>query len=414
MKFYRTTIKLFVVALITMTSLGSCNIFSDEKVMPYDPADGISFASGFVPATRNLINSLDDITYNGSKISLFGRVTLSGGGVASIFDNTELTCDAAGDWSYSPTQYWLSSAVYDFGGFYPYKSSGFTHNAATKTITYAGPYVSQLSTTAQEDILVGAATRDVAADGKGIVTLPMKHALAAVRFSVRNATDNNFVVLGQYLQGIKNQGSNMTYDGSAVTWGTVGYASGTTATTPQFVCASALTTQTYSNSVNKGSDPLTTRYYTDQSAWYRYNYGNLFTTNLVATGNGISVPISATDQSALYSTANFQPNASGYVLDSDGYLLVVPQSITSSIQLLFSTASRSDLNLYCRLGSRTCSSASLENWASTARTVSLANLSSVTAWEAGKKYDYVITVSTSNILISVTIVPWVDKEIVLE
>lgn len=476
---YRHPTKLIALAVVAASLFWSCNIFSDEKVLPYNPSDGISFASSFEPATRNIISSLDDIKFAGSKISLFGRVTLSDSGVAQIFNNTELAYQSATDsWTYSPIQYWLSNATYDFAGFYPYKSSGFTHNTAAKTITYAGPYVSQLSTTAQEDILVGAASRDVAADGKGVVTLPLKHALAAVRFSVRNATENDFVVIGQNLQGIKNQGSNMTYDGSAVTWGTVGYASGTTATTSQYVCASGVTTTT--NTYENSSATISRVYYRNNAAMgVPSNYSNTTLTNAesigttmpyiytssaftsnTATGQrnevnyyynydsqtlngGISVPISATSAENLYSSANFSPNSSNYMLDDEGYLLVLPQTVTDDAKLNFTTAIASIGSITLSVAStvykyvynvsknnakagqgtlvtyRTYSSTNrtitnVPTVATTPRTVALANLASVVQWEAGKKYDYTITVSTSNILISVTVVPWVDREIELK
>lgn len=381
-------------ALIIAVVLSACSNKWSDVIAPEVSGSAITMGSSVVD-TRSLIGSVNDIQNTAQgHLSLFGRIT-TGGTSTRIFNNTDLAYNTSSStWEYSPTQYWVSGSTYDFKAFWPYKSnaSNFTYTASSNELQYSGGYVSQLGTTAQTDLMVASASRNPKTEGTGRVQLPLKHALAAVRFSVKNLTNNEFYLVGQCLRGIKNSGTLMvcSADGT-ITWDSA--YSGITSTSDQFACSSSRsstpTGSTYAYPSNSSNDG---HYY----YWYRTFTG------------GIHTYVSATTKYQLFTAANFY-NTSGYVFDSDGYLLIIPQDVTADAELRFGTCARSDVSYW--VGQRYYrTQVTQENYNSAvSRVVSLDDLTSVTSWQAGKKYDYVITVSTDQILFSVTLVPWTDE-----
>lgn len=171
-------------ALIIAAVLSACSNKWSDVIAPEVSGSAITMGSSVVD-TRSLIGSVSDIqnTTQGH-LSLFGRITTSGTSTR-IFNNTDLAYNTSSStWEYSPTQYWVSGSTYDFKAFWPYKSnaSNFTYTASSNELQYSGGYVSQLGTTAQTDLMVASASRNPKTEGTGRVQLPLKHALAAVRF----------------------------------------------------------------------------------------------------------------------------------------------------------------------------------------------------------------------------------------
>jgi len=222
--------------LLTACILTSCN----EAVNPEGPrTDGekmpitVSASAESMSGTRsNMIFGTDDIISKGKSIGLFSYAQFNGGDeYYSVLDDAEMNYSAS-NWSYAPVQYWLTSAdKYFFAALYP-----FVQNRFTPYYTFPDPskeYVLSLQpnvypmyekwagcdyahgiiaekvstdlylTNPTEDIMFGETEVSPADFGKN-VTIKLGHAATAVRFRIRNLSEQPVALTNWFMTGLKN------------------------------------------------------------------------------------------------------------------------------------------------------------------------------------------------------------------
>ena len=82
-------------------------------------------AIGFDTFVDNSTRAEDITTNNIADFGVYGTVT-KGGNSALIFDNTKVEKNGTA-YTYSPAQYWIAAAQYDFLAFAPYANAKWTY-----------------------------------------------------------------------------------------------------------------------------------------------------------------------------------------------------------------------------------------------------------------------------------------------
>ena len=152
-------------------------------------------AIGFDTFVDNSTRATDITTNNIANFGVYGTVT-KGGNSALIFNNTEVT-KSGDDFVYSPAQYWIAAAQYDFLAFAPYAERQWTYTPTDAQVAKNGTFSFNNETAAADQDVVYAYTKkttenELTAANTQAVEFTFKHILSKVAFSFTNTfTDGN-------------------------------------------------------------------------------------------------------------------------------------------------------------------------------------------------------------------------------
>lgn len=209
--------KIFI-AVLAVAALASC---SKEQTVNVDKGAVIGFDTFVENSTR-----ANDLVANNFDFGVYGSVINSQGQQGMIFKNQEV----ANDGSYSPAQYWIAGADYNFVAFAPFTDAAWTYAPAVDTAAENGTITFNNETAAaNQDLIFANATANtddafMAAPTK--VGFTFNHMLSRVRFDFINGTAaaNNltFQVTDVVLAGAHKSGTLAVADGNVADTWTVG------------------------------------------------------------------------------------------------------------------------------------------------------------------------------------------------
>lgn len=152
-------------------------------------------AIGFDTFVDNSTRAEDITTNNIANFGVYGTVT-KGGNSALIFNNTKVEKNGAA-YTYSPAQYWIADAVYDFLAFAPYANAKWTYTPTDAQVAKTGTFSFNNETAAaDQDVVYAYQTKttenELNASNTQAVSFTFKHILSKVAFSFTNTfTDGN-------------------------------------------------------------------------------------------------------------------------------------------------------------------------------------------------------------------------------
>ena len=153
-------------------------------------------AIGFDTFVDNSTRAEDITTNNIANFGVYGTVT-KGGNSALIFNNTEVAGTKESGYTYSPAQYWIAAAQYDFLAFAPYAERQWTYTPTNAQVAKTGTFSFNNETAAaDQDVVYAYQTKTTAdkldASNTQAVEFTFKHILSKVAFSFTNTfTDGN-------------------------------------------------------------------------------------------------------------------------------------------------------------------------------------------------------------------------------
>ena len=183
-------------------------------------------AIGFDTFVDNSTRATDITTENIANFGVYGTVTK--GNSALIFDNTKVEKNGTA-YIYSPAQYWIAAAEYDFLAFAPYqKGEGATWTYAPTNAQLAqnGTFSFNNETAAADQDVVYAYTTKtteatLTAENTQAVSFTFKHILSKVAFSFTNTFTDGVTTLSVYNVKINNTaktGTMAIVDGEDKAW----------------------------------------------------------------------------------------------------------------------------------------------------------------------------------------------------
>lgn len=181
-------------------------------------------AIGFDTFVDNSTRATDITTANIADFGVYGTVT-KGGNSALIFDNTKVT--KSGDaFVYSPAQYWIAAAQYDFLAFAPYANAKWTYTPTDAQVAKTGTFSFNNETAAADQDVVYAYTKkttenELTAANTQAVEFTFKHILSKVAFSFTNTFTDGNTSLSVYNVKINNTaktGTMAIVDGEDKAW----------------------------------------------------------------------------------------------------------------------------------------------------------------------------------------------------
>ena len=171
--------KIFIIALAA-AAFAACN---KAEVVESAPAAKIAFDNPFID---NATKAATDFTKaNLKNFGVYGSIENTSG-LGMIFDNVKVT-ESNGAYTYSPAQYWVGGATYNFTAFAPSANQHWSYtttDAKNGTITF-----DNASAAGEQDFLFASATRTT---GESITTAPeavaftFNHMLSRVKFTFTN------------------------------------------------------------------------------------------------------------------------------------------------------------------------------------------------------------------------------------
>ena len=192
---------------IAAAALASC---TNEEVVNMPENRAIQFNAFANAATR--ANAADNEVTSITDFYVFGEYGYTG--TATTVFNNELSSKQA---------YWQPSQTYRFGGYYDgtanskYKNATFDASTGTLTIpNYTPDNEKDLMAAVSSEVKTGA---DVTS--QGAVTMNFKHLLSEVKFTftTEDADSYTLAISDLKINGAESTNS-VTYNGSAITWGT--------------------------------------------------------------------------------------------------------------------------------------------------------------------------------------------------
>lgn len=205
---------LFILGLTVLLLASGC---TKTETVKEAPGRVIAFGGGHVglPTRAPAINTtLDSLKLSGRGFYVFGAYNAPGKGTVTVFDgkseSSHITWHSS-SWGYSPINYWIDNSVYKFAAYAPAlrnteRSFDYDNNSMKFT-----NFVSDGKT----DLLVAAATKDgINGSNPRSITLAFRHALAKVRFTIKNGWRNNVTMSLREvtLSGVNTQGTLTTPD----------------------------------------------------------------------------------------------------------------------------------------------------------------------------------------------------------
>ena len=180
-------------------------------------------AIGFDTFVDNSTRATDITTDNIANFGVYGTVT-KGNNSALIFKNTEVT--KSGDaFVYSPAQYWIAAAEYDFLAFAPYTNAKWTY-APEGQLAQNGTFsFDNYAAEANQDVVYAYQTKttdnELDASNTQAVEFTFKHILSKVAFSFTNTFTDGNTTLSVYNVKINNTAKTGTMaiaDGVDAAW----------------------------------------------------------------------------------------------------------------------------------------------------------------------------------------------------
>jgi hypothetical protein len=192
--------KKILVSMFAVAALAACTT-EQTIVAPQNEA------IGFDTFVDNSTRATDITTANIADFGVYGTVT-KGGNSALIFNNTEVT--KSGDaFVYSPAQYWIAAAQYDFLAFAPYAERQWTYTPTNAQVAKTGTFSFNNETAAaDQDVVYAYKTKTTAdkldASNTQAVEFTFKHILSKVAFSFTNTFTDGKTTLNVYNVKINN------------------------------------------------------------------------------------------------------------------------------------------------------------------------------------------------------------------
>ena len=183
-------------------------------------------AIGFDTFVDNSTRAEDITTNNIANFGVYGTVT-KGNNSALIFDNTKVEKNGTA-YTYSPAQYWIAAAQYDFLAFAPYQTgegATWTYAPTSAQVAKNGTFsFDNAAAAANQDVVYAYQTKttEAALTAKPeAVKFTFKHILSKVAFSFTNTFEDGNTSLSVYNVKINNTaktGTMAIVDGEDKAW----------------------------------------------------------------------------------------------------------------------------------------------------------------------------------------------------
>lgn len=183
--------KIFFAAL-ALVALTSCT--QDEILSTTDNNAAIAFDNAFVNnATRANDLSKDNL----ADFGVYGSVTNSSDQTGLIFTNQKVA-GSAGNYTYSPVQYWIANASYNFTAIAPFEGAKWKYEPDGQTAQNGTISFDNAAALANQDLLFAYQTRTTEAitEAPDEVEFTFNHILSRVKFTFVNdfATGSNMTI----------------------------------------------------------------------------------------------------------------------------------------------------------------------------------------------------------------------------
>jgi hypothetical protein len=180
--------KKILFAAVALVAMASCA--TEDVVSLPDNNVAVEFDTFVENSTR-----ANDITAsNLADFGVYGSVVNSQGQQGMIFDNQKVA-GASGAYSYSPAQYWIAGATYDFVAIAPSTNACWTYAPTTEVAAESGVIsFDNAAAAANQDLLFAATTKTTAdklTEDPGKVGFTFNHMLSRVKFTFMNGFQSN-------------------------------------------------------------------------------------------------------------------------------------------------------------------------------------------------------------------------------
>lgn len=171
-------------AAIALVALTSCT--QDEILSTTDNNAAIAFDNAFV---NNATRANDLTKANLKDFGVYGSVTNSLSQTGLIFTNQEVT-ESNGEYTYSPVQYWIANASYNFTAIAPFEGAKWTYTVAEGQDAQNGTIsFNNAAAEANQDLLFDTQTATTLAtitEAPAKVAFTFNHILSRVKFTFQN------------------------------------------------------------------------------------------------------------------------------------------------------------------------------------------------------------------------------------
>ena len=180
-------------------------------------------AIGFDTFVDNSTRAEDITTNNIANFGVYGTVT-KGDNSALIFDNTKVAGTKESGYTYSPKQYWIAAAEYDFLAFAPFANAKWTYTPDGQEAQNGTFSFDNYAAAANQDVVYAYQTKttEAALTAKPeAVKFTFKHILSKVAFSFTNTFNDGKTTLNVYNVKINNTaktGTMAIVDGEDAAW----------------------------------------------------------------------------------------------------------------------------------------------------------------------------------------------------
>ena len=174
--------KLFI-AILGVAAFAAC---SQEMTLETPKGAAIAFDNAFV---ENAVRANDLTAENIYNFGVYGSVINSQSQEGMIFNNQEVT-KSSSSYIYSPEQYWIAGATYDFVALAPRANANWTYAPAVATQAKNGTITfNNEAAGANQDLIFASAHRETAASlttAPDAVAFTFNHVLSRVKFTFKN------------------------------------------------------------------------------------------------------------------------------------------------------------------------------------------------------------------------------------
>ena len=174
--------KLFI-AILGVAAFAAC---SQDVTLETPKGAAIAFDNAFV---ENAVRANDLTAENIYNFGVYGSVINSQSQEGMIFNNQEVT-KSSSSYIYSPEQYWIAGATYDFVALAPRANANWTYAPAVATQAKNGTITfNNEAAGANQDLIFASAHRETAASlttAPDAVAFTFNHVLSRVKFTFKN------------------------------------------------------------------------------------------------------------------------------------------------------------------------------------------------------------------------------------
>ena len=174
--------KKILFAAVAVMAMAAC---SNEDVISRPALPVIGFDNAFVENSTRA----NDLTVGNFDVGVYGSVINSQNQQGMIFTNQQVAADG----TYTPPQYWIAGATYNFVAFAPYTGAQWTYAPTVKTAAENGVLTFN-NDGANQDLLFATANKTTDAPltaTPGKVGFTFDHVLSRVRFTFTNGFTSN-------------------------------------------------------------------------------------------------------------------------------------------------------------------------------------------------------------------------------